>query len=56
MRDRTAYAILNPEGFRVHTCKSRNDAQRVAAKFDREDGVRHTIKAITLRTDRDLSR
>lgn len=52
MKVRTAYEILNPEGHRVHTSKSKSDAFRIADRFNAADGVRHTVHLITLRQER----
>ena len=43
----TTWGVFSPEGARVHTCKSKSDAYRVASKFDIADRVRHTVAPIT---------
>ncbi len=43
----TLYAGLSPEGYTVHTCKSRSDAYRISDRFTLQDGVHHTVRPVT---------
>lgn len=51
---RTVYAILSPEGFTVHTCKSRSDAYRIAAKYDRADASGHEVRPLARSNAREV--